>query len=116
MATVTPLEGEITINDDCQWCEPQKCYEASFWWGEILFAIYTTVPSRIASGALPGLANQLLELASEALGEPKGHVMPAELMKKEMGFKGLPIVYVNWTDFRPGVFLCARRSITLESP
>lgn len=100
----------LKVNNPCEWCEPQKCYEASVWWGEVLLVFYTTDPSRLEPNRLNEEACKILQELTKALKPESETVIEPEDLQESMRST---ILCCFWADFVPAVAMAYGNKVTI---
>ena len=93
----------LPVEEPCVWCEPQKCYTASVWWGDCLLSFYTTDPTRLAPNALNDAACEVLRQLTMAVEPESETIIDPKRMWDLIGNAGCFPCY--WEDFRPAVLM-----------
>ena len=94
----------LPVNEPCSWCEPQQCFTADLWWGEVLMCFYSKDAARLEPSALNDEACMVLKQLTMAITPESDEVISPEALRKELG-RGLPILCCYWADFKPAVSL-----------
>lgn len=103
----------LKVNEPCHWCEPQKCYEASVWWGEVLMVFYTTDATRLEPERLNAEACRVLQEVTKGLRPDSDTVLDPDELLKEMG--NHTILCCFWDDFQPAVALAYQNKCVIPS-
>lgn len=88
----------LEVNEPCQWCEPQECYTASVWWGELLLDFYSKDPARLEPERLNQTACGLLKEMTRAVDPESKEVIDGQRIIDAIG---TTILRSWWPDFRP---------------
>lgn len=110
MTTGFEIIPVLPVNEPCFWCEPQSCYEASVWWGEVLLLFYSTDQSRLAPEPLNQEACAILKLLTEAITPERDDVIDPVSLRKAMNNT---ILCCFWEDFRPAVAMAYKNKCVI---
>lgn len=106
---------KLEVNDPCEWCEPQECYTASLWWGELLLDFYSKDQARLEPERLNQTACDMLKRLSRAIDPESDEVVSGDQIIKRVG---TTIFRAWWPDFRPACsmfdasFCCINEEVT----
>lgn len=102
----------LEVNHPCTWCEPQNCYEASVWWGEVLLQFYTTDANRLEPNRLNDEACKILQELTKAIRPESETVIEPDDLREAMQHT---ILCCFWEDFRPPVSLAYRNKVVIPA-
>ena len=108
MMTLPALKVEQSV----YYSEPQECYSASVWWGEILLDFYSPEECRLESERLQEEASTILRLITE-----KFRPGSEEIITPEELFKAIRTTTIccYWFDFTPAVSMAYVNSIVIPT-
>jgi hypothetical protein len=101
----------LQVEKACHWCEPQKCYTASLWWGDCLLLFYTKDAARLEPDFLNELACDILQEITKAIKPGADTVIDSQELWKAIGQCGCLPCY--WDDWRPPVMLGYSSSVRI---
>jgi hypothetical protein len=106
----------LPVNEPCQWCEPQKCYTASVWWGSVLLDFYTLDPKRLEPEALNREACEILRKVTSAIDPDSKEIIDPEKLDKALGWRSCGRLACYWSDFAPAVLMCSPSKCCIPTP
>lgn len=92
------------ISELCTYCEPQKCYVASLWYGDVMLSFYSKEESRLEIGKLKKAAQSVLWAITGDLNCAATELVEPRPLWLAVGNAGCLTCY--WADFRPAVAMC----------
>jgi hypothetical protein len=101
MIEIAPMLTILDPSDHTAWCEPQGCFTAHRWYGDVMLAFYSTDAGRLVDASLQQVGLEVLRQMSQALLPQSTEILSPEQMGASLPCGACKCIDVVWSDFMP---------------